>query len=188
MLEIWNSPFDMSLTTSKSSSLGSFRMCLLSAADDPAAWLELKLSSKLPSFLLEDNVASPGWWSDGESESTSREVTMRGTEEQVGPEPTAGVVTGIAGSGQELNSTPLGFHNQASLQGLFLCELTKTQFEKAKTLFESAKTQLRNWKLLYFANLAWVGSLDGLKLQSSIKILQNMGIHSNVFTKIQKNY
>ena len=35
-------------------------------------------------------------------------------------------------------------------------------------------------KLLYVANLTPVRSHFGLKLQSSIEILQNMGIHSKI--------
>ena len=43
-------------------------------------------------------------------------------------------------------------------------------------------------KLLYMANFTPVRSLDGLSLQSSTEILQNVGIHSKIVFEFSQNY
>ena len=61
-------------------------------------------------------------------------------------------------------------------------ENVKSQLKTQKLDLKMLKTQLRNLKTPVYciADFTPVRSLDGLKLQSSIGILQNMGIHSKI--------
>ena len=42
--------------------------------------------------------------------------------------------------------------------------------------------------LLYMANITPVRSLDGLRLQSSTEIVQNVGLHSKIMFEFSHNY